>query len=327
MKCNHCGSEWTVNPTISNSIKSCPFCGETFSLENESLCTAESVLATIYKQYGTEVLTDEKKLLSYFSDLAPHLLKEKRILSYFAECNGPQRVFAAINSPEGEQAVCISRIVKEMKENLLVDESASELICNSFFAAVTGNQLARIEIDSSDNDVPLDTKISIKKVCPSGERPPLITDDVTHPIGVDNKVCPQYSVSISPPVVATVPFSSVDPACSSLTLANKNEKVTEKEKNSGLGMAGFFVGIASIVYMIAARICATAISFANFDESFIGQFEIMSLIAGIVGLAFSIIGLTLRNKKKLLPAFGFAFSFIGVAVFIFIFVFNLSHVI
>lgn len=142
-----------------------------------------------------------------------------------------------------------------------------------------------------------------------------------------SKVCPQCGLSILPPVVATVPFASTDPTCSSLTRVNENEKVTEKKKNSGLGMAGFFVGITSIVYMIVAFICAAAISFADFDESFIGRFEILSFIAGIVGVIFSIIGLTRRNKKKLLPALGLVFSFIGVAVFILILVFGLSGVI
>lgn len=126
-----------------------------------------------------------------------------------------------------------------------------------------------------------------------------------------SKVCPQCGLSILPPVVATVPFASTDPTCSSLTRVNENEKITEKKKNSGLGMAGFFVGIASIVYMIFAFICA-AFCFADFDESFIGRFEILSFIAGIVGVIFSIIGLIRRNKKKLLPALGLAFSLILV---------------
>ena len=151
MKCNHCGSEWTVNPTISNSIKSCPFCGETLLSDKERPCTTESVLAKIYKQYGIGVLLDGQKLISFFSDLAPQLMKERRILKYFIECNGPQKINNVVGSSENEQAICVKQLIKEMKDELFIEESASRMICEAFISVLLPNHPLKDYSDSHTN--------------------------------------------------------------------------------------------------------------------------------------------------------------------------------
>ncbi len=148
MRCNNCGSEWTVGSNFSFSESKCPFCGKALSPEKKLFETVEDVLVEIRNSYGLEVLNDGRKLLAYFADLAPQFRKQKRILGDFIEINGPEKICAVQNSNSyDEQKACIKRIVTEMKEEMLLDEAACRMICESFFYAVTGRH---VDIDGGE---------------------------------------------------------------------------------------------------------------------------------------------------------------------------------
>ena len=156
MKCNHCGSEWNVSPGLSVSVTSCPFCGKSLLPEKKKLETIEDVLVAIHNQFGVSVLTDETKLIAYFSDMAPQLSRQRRILGYFVECGGPRRIVSVLNSSDDEQSVCVKQIIREMKDEMYIEEAASQMICESFFFAVSGRRLlAHSTSDASNVDPPL----------------------------------------------------------------------------------------------------------------------------------------------------------------------------
>lgn len=144
MKCNCCGSEWNVNPGLSISITNCPFCGKSLASEKKKLETVEDVLVEINRLFGIGVLTDETKLVAYFSDLAPQLSKQRRILGYFVECGGPRKIASVMQASGDEQTICIKKIVKEMKDELFIEESASQMICDSFLFSITGHHSAEL---------------------------------------------------------------------------------------------------------------------------------------------------------------------------------------
>ena len=98
-------------------------------------------LQYIAENYGTDVLRGGSKLIAYFWDLAPHLVKQCRLLSAFVECNGHTKFAGLACDSLHEQSVCIQQIVKEMTEDMFVAESAAETICNAFFFAVSGHGL------------------------------------------------------------------------------------------------------------------------------------------------------------------------------------------
>ena len=140
MKCIHCESEWNVSPGLSITVTVCPFCGKSLIPEKKSLDTVEDVLVEMNRQFGLSVLGDAAKLVAHFTDLAPHLARHRRILADFIECDGPKRIIALQSSAEAEQVICVKQIVKEMHDNLFVDMTAAQMICDAFLLAVTGKQ-------------------------------------------------------------------------------------------------------------------------------------------------------------------------------------------
>ena len=144
MKCSHCKSEWSVSPSLSITLAKCPFCGKSLLPEKETLNTIEDVLIEINRLFGISVLTDKSKLIAYFGDLAPQLSKQRRILKYFTECNGPQKIAAVMHASEDEQSACIKRIVREMRDELFIEESTSQMVCNAFLRAMTGGRIAEV---------------------------------------------------------------------------------------------------------------------------------------------------------------------------------------
>jgi len=172
MRCIHCGSEWNVSSGLSMSITNCPFCGKALLPEKKQLNTAEDVLVEIHRLFGLGVLTDEAKLVAYFSDLAPQLSRQRRILGYFVECGGPKRIAAVLNSSDHEQSVCIKQIVREMKEEMFIEEAASQMICDSFLFAVSGRKATEEQcLPENENQAsgPSAKKASANRNSPSGK--------------------------------------------------------------------------------------------------------------------------------------------------------------
>ena len=141
MKCNKCGSEWKVNPSISFSETKCPFCGSPLASEKKKFETLEDVLVEIRDSYGMRILGDENKLIAYFVDLAPQLRKQMRLISDFVKIDGPARITEIQNDSFDDQYSCISRLIKEMNEEFFLDEKACRMICGAFYFAVTGKHI------------------------------------------------------------------------------------------------------------------------------------------------------------------------------------------
>lgn len=153
MKCKHCESQWDVNPGLSRSITNCPFCGASLLPEPKKSETVEDVLVEIYSRFGAGILASDTKLLAYFSDLAPHLVKQRKILSYFLECDGQKKLLAVEHASEEEQLVCVRRIVNEMNQELFIEVAAAQMICDAFLFAITGRRLQ--ETDEPEAEEPV----------------------------------------------------------------------------------------------------------------------------------------------------------------------------
>ena len=144
MECRHCKSEWNVNPSISSTMANCPFCGKSLLPEKETLSTVEDVLLEINRLFGINALTDNSKLIAYFYDLAPQLAKQRGILKYFVECNGPKKIASVMCASKDEQSTCVRKIVQEMKDEMFIEESAAQTICDAFLFAATSRQTATV---------------------------------------------------------------------------------------------------------------------------------------------------------------------------------------
>ena len=97
MKCQHCGSEWKTGKCVT-TIDKCPFCGKPLTVEKpEKKMTLAVVLHQLIEDYGIEIISNQKKCISVFKDIAPQLKDEQKILNlalslgvaeHFMSCKG-----------------------------------------------------------------------------------------------------------------------------------------------------------------------------------------------------------------------------------------------
>lgn len=126
MKCSNCNAEWTGTAPINF----CPFCGNRLpAAKNDTLY---SVLKTIRDQFGVETLANAKRVRSIFTDLAPQLKREQRLLDYLADCEGGSVLADASKRSPSERATAVNRLVNQMHNDLLVEESAAKQICQTY---------------------------------------------------------------------------------------------------------------------------------------------------------------------------------------------------
>ena len=152
MKCRLCYSEWNTSPSISASIKSCPFCGGRLSVPACDFTTEHSVLQHIYERFGCEFMRDGNRVLACFSDLAPSLKKEKRMLAYLFECNGHIQILDALED-FSDMSLVVQRIVQQMSDELFVAEGIAQTIVNSYLQAVKSEMNASPEaVPQTDNE-------------------------------------------------------------------------------------------------------------------------------------------------------------------------------
>ena len=139
MKCNHCGAQWSVSKEISSQLTSCPFCGAPLFEKEPALATIEDVLREIIRLEGVEVLRNGNRMISFFSDLAPHMTKERRVLRYFVDCNGNTLFLDVRNAKAADQRLRYQQVVYRMCNDLYIAEKAAQQVCSAFWSAVYGD--------------------------------------------------------------------------------------------------------------------------------------------------------------------------------------------
>ena len=142
MKCIHCNSEWKVEPQVATTMKNCPFCGKPLSSEKKEMAeTLDGVLFLIAEQFGMENLRDGNRMMAFFADLAPKLKREQRLLGYFVEAEGHKVLFEARNFEGADQQLAFGKVLRRMTDEMLMDKTASQQVCEAYWAAVTGKPI------------------------------------------------------------------------------------------------------------------------------------------------------------------------------------------
>lgn len=149
MKCKYCEAEWIADLNIYATMAICPCCGKFLLLKKETISTIADVLLKINQLLGIDALTDNSRLVACFYDLAPQFAKQRRLLKYFADCNGPKKIVSVMHASKGEQTACVGKIVNEMKNEMFIEESAAQMICDAFLFAVTNQQVTATKLDAT----------------------------------------------------------------------------------------------------------------------------------------------------------------------------------
>ena len=97
MKCNSCGSEWTVGTGASTTNK-CPFCGAAMKNTASTDISYNEAFKKIVDLKGESVLNDRTLFLSMLSDIAPRL-KDERDITEAALGKGVGKILLEKNSP------------------------------------------------------------------------------------------------------------------------------------------------------------------------------------------------------------------------------------
>lgn len=100
----------------------------------------EETLLVIVQDYGLRNLQDGNRAMAYFMDLAPHLSRERILLQHLIQCNGNTMLISALQKPPAEQRRCVDQLVARLMEDLFISEAAAQLVCTSFWNAISGRQ-------------------------------------------------------------------------------------------------------------------------------------------------------------------------------------------
>lgn len=138
MRCENCGTAWSISIQGNSIQKYCPVCGKPIMQGNNvQLASLEETLLVIARDYGLCYLQDSSQALAYFSDLAPHLRKERIMLQHLIQCNGNRILIAALQESPAEQQLRLKQVASKLMNDLFVSESAANLICSGFWNAIT----------------------------------------------------------------------------------------------------------------------------------------------------------------------------------------------
>lgn len=136
MKCIHCGSQWSST----TSVTKCPFCGKSLSASTQNTKTLTSTLVEVRELMGVQALGNGKVLVSSFKDLAPMLKKEYTMLSYLEKCDGIAELFKTRDKSAAERESAVAKVVRRMADELMVSESAAQMVCHDYMLVVSGRE-------------------------------------------------------------------------------------------------------------------------------------------------------------------------------------------
>lgn len=77
-----------------------------------------NVIEKIVQDHGINALLDTRFAIAVFTDLAPTMRKEKELLRAFLECDGAQKLIAAVNGPADEQRRHMESLVKKCRKTI-----------------------------------------------------------------------------------------------------------------------------------------------------------------------------------------------------------------
>ena len=137
MKCNHCGSQWSVTAEVMAKMTNCPFCGELLQTEEkQNLTTLEGTLRFIISRYGVDSLRNGSRTLAMLGDLSPNLRKERILLGYLIQYDNHIRLLELRQEKPEQQVVVYRKVVQTLQDEQMIAQAAAEEVCLQFLQAL-----------------------------------------------------------------------------------------------------------------------------------------------------------------------------------------------
>lgn len=102
--------------------------------------TMGDVIQAIIREHGEAALLDLSFTMTAFEKLAPDLKKEGESLRALLLCGGAEKLLQVRNSSAQEQKYCMDELVKRMKDEQWVTESAARRACSEFYRGLSGSE-------------------------------------------------------------------------------------------------------------------------------------------------------------------------------------------
>lgn len=134
MKCDQCGSEWSVSDKLKQTIVKCPFCGADLN-KNENK-TITDVLVEWGEKEGLDFFRNSIKINGILADMFPDMGRERNAIKVGLEKGiGAKIIQLHYEDDDGIRSIQISQIERILLEDAWLSESATEFVLSTFITA------------------------------------------------------------------------------------------------------------------------------------------------------------------------------------------------
>lgn len=134
MKCNHCGSEWSVPEKIKKTIEKCPFCGTDLSVKEKK--TIMDVLVEYGKKEGLDFFRNSIKINGLLADMFPAMGRERNAIKVGLEKGiGAKIIQLHYEDDERLRDILTVQMEKILLEDAWLSENAAEFVLSTLITA------------------------------------------------------------------------------------------------------------------------------------------------------------------------------------------------
>ena len=134
MKCDQCGSEWSVPDKLKQTLTKCPFCGAELNKKND--LTITDVLVEWGRKEGLDFFRNSIKINGILADMFPSMGRERNAIKVGLEKGiGAKIIQLHYEDDEGIRSIQINQIERILLEDAWLSESATEFVLSTFITA------------------------------------------------------------------------------------------------------------------------------------------------------------------------------------------------
>lgn len=161
MKCNKCGSEWSVPEQIRKNIKTCPFCSAVIDSNENKSESIEDILVEWGRKEGLDFFRNAVKINGILADMFPDMGRERNAIKVGLEKGiGAKIVQLHYEDDESIRKIQIDQLERILLEDAWLSENATEFVLKTFISASDivggkerrGYTYTRVECSSVKND-------------------------------------------------------------------------------------------------------------------------------------------------------------------------------
>lgn len=134
MKCDQCGSEWSVPEKLKQTLTQCPFCGADLNKKDDKTIT--DVLVEWGRKEGLDFFRNSIRINGILADMFPSMGRERNAIKVGLEKGiGAKIIQLHYEDDEGIRSLQISQIERILLEDAWLSEDATEFVLTTFITA------------------------------------------------------------------------------------------------------------------------------------------------------------------------------------------------